>query len=108
MTKVAASVVGKTMNAFFEDFQFGVGTKGGGEAILYSINQLVECKDDDVGLSMLLVDFQNAFNLADRSVMLSETRSQCPSPAPWVEFCYSQLARLYYDNFTLWSCQGVQ
>ena len=97
------------MNAYFEDFQFGVGTQGGGEAILHSVNKLVECKGDDVGLSMLLVDFHNSFDLVGRSVMLSKTRIQCPPPlAPWVELCYYQPFRLYYGDYTLWSCQGVQ
>ena len=82
MFKVIASVVGKTMNTCFEDFQFGVGTHRGDEAILHSVNRLVEWKCDDIGLSMLLVDFQNAFNLADRIVMMSETKIQCPSLAP--------------------------
>ncbi|GJZ90220.1 hypothetical protein Tco_0662147 [Tanacetum coccineum] len=35
----------------------------GGEAIIHAVNRLVEDRGDDVGLSMLLVDFQNAFNL---------------------------------------------
>nr|GEV06402.1 hypothetical protein [Tanacetum cinerariifolium] len=38
----------------------------GGEAILHAINQLIGDRGDDVGLSMLLVDFKNAFNLVDR------------------------------------------
>ena len=96
------------MNAFFQDFQFGVGTQGGAEAILHSINRLVEFKGDIVGLSILLVDFQNVFNLVDRSVMLSETRIQFPSLTLWVELCYSQPARLYYGDSIFWFCQGVQ
>nr|GEV51999.1 hypothetical protein [Tanacetum cinerariifolium] len=56
---------------------------------------------------MLLVDFKNAFNLVDMSVLLEETRVRCPSIAPWVEFCYAQPARLYYDDSILWSCQGA-
>ncbi|KAL8167527.1 hypothetical protein V2J09_009026 [Rumex salicifolius] len=40
-------------------------------------------------MSMLLVDFSNAFNLIDRSTMLSEVRRCCPSLSPWVEFCYA-------------------
>nr|GEV57035.1 hypothetical protein [Tanacetum cinerariifolium] len=39
---------------------------GGGEAILHVVNRLIEDRGDDVGLSMLLVDFKNAFNLVDR------------------------------------------
>nr|GEX74274.1 putative reverse transcriptase domain-containing protein [Tanacetum cinerariifolium] len=69
---------------------------------------LVEDRGDDVGLSMLLVDFQNAFNLVDRTVMLQEVRLHCPAISRWVEFCYSSPARLYYREHSLWSCQGVQ
>ncbi|GJT36955.1 putative reverse transcriptase domain-containing protein [Tanacetum coccineum] len=63
---------------------------------------------DDVGLSILLVDFKNAFNLVDREVMLREVRLCCPAISRWVEFCYSNPVRLYYGDHTLWSCQGVQ
>lgn len=72
------------------------------------MNRLIESKGDEVGHSMLLVDFKNAFNLVERSVLLEETRARCPSIAPWVEFCYARPARIYYDNSILWSCQGVQ
>ncbi|GKF30805.1 putative reverse transcriptase domain-containing protein, partial [Tanacetum coccineum] len=65
-------------------------------------------RGDDVGLSMLLVDFQNAFNLVDRKVMLEEVRMRCPAISRWVEFCYSSPTRLYYGEHTLWSCQRVQ
>ncbi|KAL5727948.1 hypothetical protein ACHQM5_001085 [Ranunculus cassubicifolius] len=56
----------------------------------------------------LLVDFRNAFNVVDRSIMMREVRLRCPPIATWVEFCYGQPARLYYDKFSLWSCCGVQ
>jgi hypothetical protein len=72
------------------------------------VNRLIESKGDEFGHSMLLVDFKNAFNLVERSVLLQETRARCPSIAPWVEFCYARPTRLYYDNSILWSCQGVQ
>ncbi|GJW06041.1 uncharacterized mitochondrial protein-like protein [Tanacetum coccineum] len=40
--------------------------------------------------------------------MLREVRLHCPAISHWVEFCYSNLVRLYYGEHTLWSCQGVQ
>ncbi|GKB63474.1 putative reverse transcriptase domain-containing protein [Tanacetum coccineum] len=43
-----------------------------------------------------------------RRLVSKETRARCPSIAPWVEFCYSRPARLYYEDSILWSCQGVQ
>ncbi|GJV21600.1 retrovirus-related pol polyprotein from transposon TNT 1-94 [Tanacetum coccineum] len=60
VSKVSATMIGHSLDGL----QFGVGVPGGGEAILHAVNHLVEDRGDDVGLSMLLVDFKNAFNLA--------------------------------------------
>ncbi|GJS90628.1 ribonuclease H-like domain-containing protein [Tanacetum coccineum] len=83
VSKVASSSIGNSMNNYLNDFQFGVGVPGGCEAVLHSVNSLVESKGNEVGLSMPLVDFKNAFNLVDMSVVLEETRVRCPSIAPW-------------------------
>ncbi|GJX22647.1 hypothetical protein Tco_0227092 [Tanacetum coccineum] len=91
-----------------DNLQFGVRVSGGGEAILYAVNRLIEGRGYDVSLSMLLVDFKNSFNLVDQEAMLQEVRLCCPTISRWVEFCYSNPARLYYGEHTLWSCQGVQ
>ncbi|GKB73936.1 hypothetical protein Tco_0935348 [Tanacetum coccineum] len=93
---------------FFLLALLGVGVSGGGEAILHAVNRLIEDRGDDVGLSMLLVDFKNAFNLVDREVMLQEVRTRCPAISRWVEFCYTNPTRLYYGEHALRSCQGVQ
>ncbi|GJV55808.1 putative reverse transcriptase domain-containing protein [Tanacetum coccineum] len=108
VSKVSATMIGHSLDGYLDGLQFGVGVPGGGEAILHAVNRLVEDRGDDVGLSMLLVDFQNAFNLVDRTVMLEEVRLRCPAISRWVEFCYSSPARLYYGEHSLWSCQGVQ
>ncbi|GJR17908.1 putative reverse transcriptase domain-containing protein [Tanacetum coccineum] len=76
--------------------------------VFHSVNRLIEACGDDIGLSMLLVDFKNAFNLVDREVMLREVRLYCPAISRWVEFYYSNPARLYYGEHILRSCQGVQ
>ncbi|GKB75706.1 reverse transcriptase domain-containing protein [Tanacetum coccineum] len=108
VSKVCAVMVGHSLDGYLDGLQFGVGVSGGGEAILHVVNRLIKGRGDDVGLSMLLVDFKNAFNLVDRGVMLQEVRLRCPSISRWVEFCYSNPARLYYGEHTLLSCQGVQ
>ncbi|GJW48455.1 reverse transcriptase domain-containing protein [Tanacetum coccineum] len=108
VSKVSATMIGHSLDGYLDGLQFGVGVPGGGEAIIHAVNRLVEDRGDDVGLSMLLVDFQNAFNLVDRTVMLEEVRMRCPAISRWVEFCYSSPARLYYGEHFLWSCQGVQ
>ncbi|GKE30151.1 hypothetical protein Tco_1445535, partial [Tanacetum coccineum] len=84
-----------------------LGVSGGGEAILHVMNRLIEDHGNDVGLSMLLVDFKNAFNLVDREVMLQEVHIHCPAISRWVEFYYSNPTGLYYGEHTLWSCQMV-
>ncbi|GJV39914.1 hypothetical protein Tco_1418354 [Tanacetum coccineum] len=73
------------------------------EAVLHSMNRLIDSKGNEVGIYMLLVDFKNAFNLVDMSVLLEETKVRYPSIASSIEFCYAQPARLYYDDFVLWS-----
>ncbi|GJV59257.1 hypothetical protein Tco_1465357 [Tanacetum coccineum] len=107
VSKVSATMIGHSLDGYLDGLQFGVGVPGGGKAILHAVNHLVEDRGDDVGLSMLLVDFQNAFNLVDRTVMLEEVRVRCPAISRWVEFCYSSPARLYYREHFLWSCQGA-
>ncbi|GKF92045.1 hypothetical protein Tco_0278764, partial [Tanacetum coccineum] len=65
-----------SLGGYLDDLQFGFGVSGGGEAILYAVNRLVEDRGDEVGLSMLLVDFQNAFNLVcylDDGTIVGET-----------------------------------
>ncbi|GKC43300.1 hypothetical protein Tco_1061022, partial [Tanacetum coccineum] len=52
---------------------------------------------DDVGLSMLLVDFKNAFNLVDREVMLREVCLRCP-----IKYSFSlSLHAWYLDDGTI-------
>ncbi|GKB04678.1 hypothetical protein Tco_0832873 [Tanacetum coccineum] len=107
VSKVSVVTIGNSLNGYLDDLQFGVGVSGGGEAILHVVNRLIEDRGDDVGLSMLLVDFKNAFNLVDQEVMLKEVRLRCPTISRWVEFCCSNPARLYYEEHILLSCQGA-
>ncbi|GJV20777.1 hypothetical protein Tco_1369797 [Tanacetum coccineum] len=62
VSKVGAIMLGHSLDGL----QFGVEVSGGGEALLHAVNRLIEGRGDEVGLSMLLVDFKNAFNLVDR------------------------------------------
>nr|GEW90505.1 hypothetical protein [Tanacetum cinerariifolium] len=66
VSKFCATMIGHSLDTYLNDLQFGIGVSGGGEAILHAVNRLIEDRSDDIGLSMLLVDFQNAFNLVDR------------------------------------------
>ncbi|GKD19737.1 putative reverse transcriptase domain-containing protein, partial [Tanacetum coccineum] len=79
VSKVCATMIGHSLDTYLNDLQFGVGVSGEGEAILHVVNRLIE-----------------------------EVRTHCPTISHWVEFCYSNPARLYYGEHTLWSHQGVQ
>ncbi|GJR71342.1 hypothetical protein Tco_0083707 [Tanacetum coccineum] len=101
VSKVSAIMIGHSLDGYLDGLQFIVGVAGESEAILHSVNRLIEAYGGDVGLLMLLVDFKNAFNLVDREVMLREVHLRYPAISRWVEFCYSNLARLYYGEHTL-------
>ncbi|GJX35278.1 hypothetical protein Tco_0246835 [Tanacetum coccineum] len=103
VSKVSVILIGHSLDGYLDDLQFGVGVSGGGDAILHAVNRLIEGRGDDVGLSMLLVDFKNSFNLVDREVMLEEFRVCCPAISRWVEFrllCLS-LHAWYLDDGTI-------
>ena len=74
ISKVAMKGVGKDMAKYLNDFQFGVGVSSGAEAILHSANIVLSLRHGDGSLTMLIVDFLNAFNLVDRSALLREVR----------------------------------
>lgn len=71
VSKCAATHVGKEVNAYLGDYQFG------------------------------MLDLSNTFNLIDHTAMLSEVRNLCPSISRWVELCYASPARLYYMDHVL-------
>ncbi|KAJ0538826.1 putative reverse transcriptase domain-containing protein [Helianthus annuus] len=108
VSKAAMRGVGKEMAKYLGDFQFGVGIPSGAEAVLHSANRFLNMFHSDGSLAMITVDFSNAFNLVDRTALLSEVRTRCPSISLWVDFLYGQPARLYVGDDHIWSTTGVQ
>ncbi|XP_022020172.1 uncharacterized protein LOC110920260 [Helianthus annuus] len=100
--------VGKEVVKYLGDYQFGVGVPNGAEAVLHSANRFLNSFHSDSSLAMLTVNFSNAFNLVDRSVLLREVHCHCPSIFPWVQFLYAQPARLYMGNDRIGVFTGVQ
>lgn len=100
--------VKKEMSKYLGDFQFGVGVPSGAEAVLHGANRFLNKFHSDGSLAMLTVDFSNAFNLVDRTSLLHEVRTRCPSISLWVDFLYGQSARLYVGDDHIWSTTGVQ
>ncbi|XP_026399180.1 uncharacterized protein LOC113295035 [Papaver somniferum] len=59
-------------------------------------------------MSMLLIDFSNAFNMVSKYHLIKEVRLHCPGISHWVEFCYMRPATLYYAQYILSSALRVQ
>ena len=57
---------------------------------------------------MLKIDFSNAFNMVDRTVMLAQVYEKLPGLYRWVEYCYSNPAHLFFGSCVLQSAAGVQ
>ena len=91
VSRVSMKGVGKDMAKYLNDFQFGVGVLGGAEAILHSVNRVLNLRHGDGSLTTLTIDFSNAFNLVDRSALRREVRLRCPSISLWVEFFMDRL-----------------
>lgn len=103
VSKVAMRKVGKEIAAYLGDYQFRVGVPNGEKAILHSANRFLNVFHDNGSLAMLTVDFTNAFNLVDRTILLREVSVHCPSIYHWVQFIYAKPARLYVRD----SCIGA-
>ena len=81
--------------ALLRPYQFGVGVKGGCEGIIHAVRALLEDVDVPDGDKWLIqVDFENAFNLVDRSMMIAEVRKRMPDISYWVESMYGVEAYL--------------
>ena len=89
--------------------QVGVSTHNGAEALIHSLKLLLS--NPSVATQSkccLLLDFSNAFNSIDRSVLFQEVRSKIPALSPWLECCYGAQPHLLFGDYTILSCSGVQ
>ena len=93
---------------YFSPYQVGLNVKCGGEAIVHSVASIIERYGLDSSVSMLKIDFKNAFNLVNRSIIFEEVRRLFPSMSSWVEYCYSDQPYLWFDRHEILSCNGVQ
>jgi len=107
-SKVALKSVIHDAKLFLGDFQFGVGFKGGGEAIIHSTNRFLASFGTSMGMTLAAIDFSNAFNEIHRPLFLKVVVDKFPHLFPWVSFTYGQPGRLYFDEKVIMSSTGVQ
>lgn len=93
---------------YFEPLQLGVGTRGGCESIVHSVNSLIKSRGQDQDIVMVLVDLTNAFNNADRAEFLEQTYIHNRSSYAWYRYCYETPSNLYFGDHLIHSSVGSQ
>ena len=84
--------------------QMGVAVRGGMEALVQTVRQVVEGEEDD--LMLLQLDFLNAFNHIDRTAAFKEVEEHFPEMMKWVLTCYGHQAVLMFGNTVILSQAG--
>ena len=108
VSKCLSSVVVPSVLDVLPPHQVGVGVRAGAEAVVHSLNLVRSLPDiPDSSKWVLLLNFKNAFNSIDRTVMFKEIRERLPEISPWMECCYG-VHPLFYGDYTVHSCCGVQ
>jgi hypothetical protein len=98
---------GEATDYFFPS-QLGVGVKEGVPSTVHAAQAIIHQQRGDDTLAMLKVDFANAFNTANCSAFIRETREHFPSLSRWVECCYSGPNPLLFGEQELVCHTGVQ
>ena len=96
VSKCCCEATTEEAKVIFGPLQVGVATQGGAEASVHAVRKLAQEFGDDPGKIMLKVDFSNAFNMVDRTVMLAQVFEKLPGWYRWVEYCYSNPAHLFF------------
>ena len=83
--------------------QMGVAVRGGLEALIHTVRELVEQEED---LMFLQVDLENAFNFVDQDLAFREVEEHFPDMLQWVLTCYGQQAVLTFGSSVIYSKTG--
>ena len=106
-SKCIMNAVSAKAAAILRPFQFGVGVKGGCEAVIHSLNSFLKNPEVlDNEKIFLQVDLKNAFNEVERKVAFETIRELLPEVASWTEATYGVQAQLIYDDKVILSCKG--
>jgi hypothetical protein len=86
--------------------QVGVGVPNAAELVAHAVRAWAELAKEDE--SLILVDFENAYNSLDRQKMLQAISEESPLFLPYANFCYGAPTPLVGRDFQLLSCEGTQ
>ena len=101
-------VVEKKAAEIFQPLQFGIGVRGGCEAIIHAAwSTLYDSHLTSEERVLLQLDLDNAYNHADRSCLFEEVHKHFPELSAWAEASYGSLAQLQFSDLIIYSCVGV-
>ena len=104
--KCVSAAVKEEMGSLLFPTQLGFGTPMGAEATVHAarsyLNGMIE------GNSLVKLDFQNAFNSIRRDSMLKSVLEKVPLVFPLAFTSYCQPTFLFFGNYIIHSCEGVQ
>jgi hypothetical protein len=76
--------------------QLGVGIRGGIEAIIHTVREVLQ--DGDANMGILQIDLINAYNMADRDSAFREVEENFPDIIKWVLTSYGSEAELVFGK----------
>jgi hypothetical protein len=88
--------------------QVGVNVAGGGESLAHAARRLSAMWREDPAHLVLKVDFQNAFNMVERDLVLRACRARMPGVLPYALCAYGTQSTLFFDDEEIPSSCGVQ
>ena len=103
-SKLVAKEVALKAAGLLSPHQMGFGVRGGCEAIVHTVRQVVEQGDPDKWV--LQVDLKNAFNLANRETTFPEAEQLFPELLSWTLTCYGAASELVLGDTTIPSSMG--
>ena len=106
--KFLIRTVGEDVTRYLEPTQVGVGTKGGGEAVIHALRAWLARSKSHNDRAIAVTDLTNAFNCIDRSAFRAQARRVILSAVPWVDDCYDETSWLVFGNHKLKSIRGIQ
>ena len=107
-SKCISYAVSQRAAAYLRPLQFGVGVRGGCEAIVHATRATLEEESIPLeGKWCLQVDLKNCFNQVDRGSMFREVREHLPEIAPFVEAAYGQSSHLNFGASSILSTTGT-
>ena len=108
VSKLGSAHVIDGVKTYLSPHQVGVGIDGGANAAVHAVNYVVDEEKLLSGMSVLTVDFANAFNNFDRNHLFREISLHAPALMPLANAKYTIAPHLFYEDTLMSSQSGVQ